>query len=97
MPQAGDRHTLLIKVMVNGDYIYTGSAWVQVADPDSANTDAKTLTTLYTLQRLWNKYTKLGKYIGQKKKKKKEKKSVSVDVNTAFAGYSAVMFYRILK
>ena len=33
-----------------GLYLYTGSAWVQVIDaPDSANTDAKTLTTTFTM------------------------------------------------
>ena len=32
-----------------GLYLYTGSAWVQVSDADSANVDAATLTTTFTM------------------------------------------------
>lgn len=49
-PIAGDQAYVINK----GDgewglYCYTGSSWVQVSDQDSANTDARTLTTAFTL------------------------------------------------
>ena len=69
-----------------GLYLYTGSAWVQVADSDSANTDAKTLTTSFTMP-VGGFGTSSTNSLGNISPGRRIL-SVSVDVNTAFAGYS---------
>jgi len=86
-PAAGDQAYVTNK----GDgewglYLYTGSAWVQVSDADSANVDAKTLTTTFTMP-VGGFGTSTTQNIGNISPGRKIQ-SVSVDVNTVFTGYS---------
>ncbi len=69
-----------------GLFLYTGSAWVQVSDEDSANTDAKTLTTTFTAP-IGGFGTSSTNVLGNISPGRRII-SVSVDVDTAFTGYS---------
>ena len=86
-PAAGDQAYVTNK----GDgewglYLYTGGAWVEISNADSATTDAKTLTTTFTMpvsgfgvsttQSMGN--ISPGRRII----------SVGIEVNTVFSGYS---------
>ena len=69
-----------------GLYLYTGSVWVEVSNADSATTDAKTLTTTFTMPAggFGNSLTNnLGNISPGRKIT-----TVSVEVHTAFTGYS---------
>lgn len=89
-PQTGDQAYVLNK----GDgewglYVYNGSSWVQVANADSATTDAKTMTTTFTMPAggFGNSTTNtLGNISAGRKILE-----VSVTVNTAFSGYSGAI------
>ena len=69
-----------------GLYLYTGSAWVKVSDQDSANVDAKTLTTTFTMP-AGGFGTSTTQNIGNISPGRKII-SVYVDVDTAFSSYS---------
>ena len=69
-----------------GLYLYTGSAWVQVSDADSANVDAKTLTTTFTMP-AGGFGTSTTQNLGNISAGRKIV-SVYVDVDTAFTSYS---------
>ena len=69
-----------------GLYLYTGSAWVQVSDADSANVDAKTLTTTFTMP-AGGFGTSTTQNLGNISAGRKIV-SVYVDVDTAFSSYS---------
>jgi len=86
-PAAGDQAYVTNK----GDgewglYLYTGSSWVEISNADSASTDAKTLTTTFTMpasgfgvsttQNMGN--ISPGRRII----------SVGIDINTVFSGYT---------
>jgi hypothetical protein len=67
-------------------YLYDGSAWVEISNQDSATVDAKTLSTSFTMPigGFGNSTTNnLGNISPGRKIQ-----SVSVDVTTAFTGYS---------
>lgn len=86
-PAAGDQAYVTNK----GDgewglYLYTGSAWVQVSDADSANVDAKTLTTTFTMP-AGGFGTSTTQNLGNISAGRKIV-SVYVDVETAFSSYS---------
>ena len=86
-PAAGDQAYVTNK----GDgewglYLYTGSAWVQVSDADSANVDAKTLTTTFTMP-AGGFGTSTTQNLGNISAGRKIV-SVYVDVETAYTGYS---------
>ena len=66
--------------------IYTGSAWVKVSDQDSANVDAKTITTTFTMP-AGGFGTSTTQNIGNISPGRKII-SVYVDVDTAFSSYS---------
>lgn len=86
-PAAGDQAYVTNK----GDgewglYLYTGSAWVEISNADSASTDARTLVTTFTMPAggFGNSTTQnLGNISAGRKIV-----SVYVDVETAFTGYS---------
>jgi len=69
-----------------GLYLYTGSAWVKVSDQDSANVDAKTITTTFTMP-AGGFGTSTTQNIGNISPGRKII-SVYVDVDTAFSSYS---------
>ncbi len=69
-----------------GLYLYTGSAWVQVSDADSANVDAKTLTTTFTMP-TGGFGTSTTQNLGNISAGRKIV-SVYIDVDTAFTGYT---------
>jgi len=69
-----------------GLYLYTGSTWVQVSDADSANVDAATLTTTFTMP-AGGFGTSTTQNLGNISPGRKIV-SVYVDVETAFTGYS---------
>ena len=69
-----------------GLYLYTGSAWVKVSDQDSANVDAKTLTTTFTMP-AGGFGTSTTQNIGNISPGRKII-SVYVDVDTAFSSYT---------
>ena len=69
-----------------GLFLYTGSAWVQVSDADSANVDAKTLTTTFTMP-VSGFGTSTSQNLGNISPGRKIQ-SVSVEVNTVFTGYT---------
>lgn len=86
-PQTGDQAYVLNK----GDgewglYVYNGSSWVQVANSDSATTDAKTLTTTFTMPAggFGNSTTNTLGNISPGRKIVE----VSIAVNTVFSGYT---------
>jgi len=86
-PAAGDQAYVTNK----GDgewglYLYTGSAWVQVSDADSANVDAKTLITTFTMP-VGGFGSSTTQNLGNISPGRKIQ-SVSVEVDTAFSGYS---------
>lgn len=89
-PQTGDQAYVLNK----GDgewglYVYNGSTWVQVANSDSATTDAKTMTTTFTMPAggFGNSTTNtLGNISAGRKILE-----VSVTVNTVFSGYTGAI------
>ena len=86
-PAAGDQPYVTNK----GDgewglYLYTGSTWVQVSDADSANVDAKTLTTTFTMP-AGGFGTSTTQNLGNISAGRKIV-SVYVDVETAYTGYS---------
>jgi hypothetical protein len=86
-PQTGDQaYVLNAGTGEWGLYVYNGSAWVQVANADSATTDAKTLITTFTMPAVGfgNSTTNLLGNISPGRKIT----SVSFDVHTAFSGYS---------
>jgi len=86
-PAAGDQ----VYVTNKGDgewglYLYTGSAWVEISNADSATVDAKTLTTTFTMPAggFGNSTTQnLGNISPGRKIL-----NVTVSVDTAFTGYS---------
>lgn len=69
-----------------GLYVYNGSAWVQVANSDSATTDAKTMVTTFTMPAVGfgNSTTNTLGNISPGRKIT----SVSFDVHTPFSGYT---------
>ena len=69
-----------------GLYLYTGSAWVEVSNEDSASVDAKTLTTTFTMP-IGGFGTSTTTNLGNISPGRKIQ-SISVEVHTAFAGYS---------
>ena len=69
-----------------GLYLYTGSAWVEVSNQDSATVDAKTLTTTFTMP-VGGFGTSTTQNLGNISPGRKIQ-SVSVDVNTTFTGHS---------
>ena len=87
VPAAGDQAYVTNK----GDgewglYLYTGSGWVEISNQDSAQVDAKTLTTTFTMPAggFGNSTTNnLGNISPGRKIL-----NVTVNVNTAFSGYS---------
>jgi hypothetical protein len=86
-PQTGDQAYVLNK----GDgewglYVYSGNSWVQVANADSATTDAKTMTTTFTMPSsgFGNSTTNTLGNISTGRKIVE----VSVEVNTVFSGFS---------
>ena len=86
-PQTGDQAYVLNAG--NGEwglYVYNGTSWVQVANSDSATTDAKTMITTFTMPAVGfgNSTTNLLGNISPGRKIT----SVSFDVHTAFSGYS---------
>lgn len=85
--QAGDQ--AYVTNAGNGEwglYLYDGSNWVEISNQDSATVDAKTLTTTFTMPAggFGNSTTNNLGNISQGRKIQ----SVSVDVHTAFSGYS---------
>ena len=86
-PAAGDQAYVTNK----GDgewglYLYTGSAWVEISNADSASTDAKTLTTTFTMPASGfgvSTTNNLGNISPGRRII-----SVGIEVNTAFSGYS---------
>ncbi len=86
-PLAGDQaYVLNAGTGEWGLYVYDGSDWVQVANADSATTDAKTLTTTFTMPAagFGNSTTNTLGNISPGRKIT----SVSFEVHTAFSGYS---------
>ena len=86
-PQIGDQaYVLNAGTGEWGLYVYNGSAWVQVANADSATTDAKTMITTFTMPAVGfgNSTTNTLGNISPGRKIT----SVSFDVHTAFSGYS---------
>lgn len=86
-PAAGDQAYVTNK----GDgewglYLYTGSAWVQVSDADSANVDAKTITVNFEMP-VGGFGTSTTTNMGNISPGRKIQ-SVSVEVHTAFSGHS---------
>ena len=86
-PQTGDQAYVLNAG--NGEwglYVYNGSAWVQVANSDSATTDAKTMTTTFTMPAagFGNSTTNTLGNISPGRKIT----SVSFEIHTAFSGYT---------
>jgi hypothetical protein len=86
-PQTGDQAYVLNAG--NGEwglYVYNGTSWVQVANADSATTDAKTMITTFTMPAVGfgNSTTNVLGNISPGRKIT----SVSFDVHTAFSGYS---------
>lgn len=86
-PQTGDQAYVLNK----GDgewglYVYNGTTWVQVSNSDSATTDAKTLTTTFTMPAggFGNSTTNTLGNISPGRKLVE----VSISVNTVFSGYT---------
>ena len=86
IPAAGDQAYVANK----GDgewglYLYTGSAWTLISNADSASTDAKTLTTTFTMPvgGFGNSSTTTLGNISPGRKIT----TVSVEVDTAFSGY----------
>jgi hypothetical protein len=87
VPAAGDQAYVTNK----GDgewglYLYTGSAWVEISNQDSAQVDAKTLSTTFTMPAggFGNSTTNnLGNISPGRKIL-----NVTVNVDTAFSGYS---------
>ena len=69
-----------------GLYLYTGSAWVEVSNQDSATVDAKTLTTTFTMP-VGGFGTSTTQNLGNISPGRKIQ-SISVEVNTVFAGHS---------
>ena len=69
-----------------GLYLYTGSAWVEVSNQDSATVDAKTLTTTFTMP-VGGFGTSTTQNLGNISPGRKIQ-SVSVEVNTTFTGHS---------
>ena len=69
-----------------GLFLYDGSGWVEISNQDSATVDAKTLTTTFTMPSggFGNSLTNNLGNISQGRKIT----TVSVQVHTAFAGYS---------
>lgn len=69
-----------------GMYVYSGSAWVMTSNEDSATTDAKTLTTTFTMPAggFGTATTQLMGNVSPGRRLL----NVSVDVTTAFTGYS---------
>ena len=69
-----------------GLFLYTGASWVEISNQDSATVDAKTLTTTFTMPAggFGNSTTNNLGNISQGRKIT----SVSVEVHTAFSGYS---------
>lgn len=67
-------------------YLYTGGSWVEISNQDSATVDAKTLTTTFTMPAggFGNSSTNNLGNISQGRKIT----AVSVEVHTAFSGYS---------
>lgn len=87
LPAAGDQCYVTNK----GDgewglYLYTGSAWVEISNQDSATVDAKTLTTTFTMP-VSAFGTSTTQNLGNISPGRKIL-SVSVEVETAFSGYS---------
>jgi len=86
-PQIGDQaYVLNAGTGEWGLYVYNGSAWVQVANADSATTDAKTMITTFTMPAVGfgNSTTNTLGNISPGRKIT----SVSFDVHSAFSGYS---------
>lgn len=86
-PQTGDQAYVLNAG--NGEwglYVYNGSAWVQVANSDSATTDAKTMTTTFNMPVVGfgNSTTNTLGNISPGRKIT----SVSFEVHTPFSGYT---------
>ena len=69
-----------------GLYLYTGSAWVEVSNQDSATVDAKTLSVNFTMP-VGGFGTSTTTNLGNISPGRKIQ-SISVEVHTAFAGYS---------
>jgi hypothetical protein len=69
-----------------GLYLYTGSAWVEVSNQDSATVDAKTLVTTFTMP-VGGFGTSTTQNLGNISPGRKIQ-SVSVEVNTTFTGHS---------
>jgi len=69
-----------------GLYLYTGSAWVEVSNQDSATVDAKTLTVNFVMP-IGGFGTSTTSNMGNISPGRKIQ-SVSVDVHTAFTGHS---------
>jgi len=69
-----------------GLYLYTGSAWVEVSNQDSATVDARTLTTTFTMP-VGGFGTSTTQTLGNISPGRKIQ-SVSVKVNTTFTGHS---------
>ena len=69
-----------------GLFLYTGASWVEISNQDSATVDAKTLTTTFTMPAggFGNSSTNNLGNISQGRKIT----AVSVEVHTAFSGYS---------
>ena len=69
-----------------GLYLYTGSAWVEISNQDSATVDAKTLTTTFTMPAAGfgtSTTTNMGNISPGRKIT-----SVSVDIEDPFTGYT---------
>ena len=86
-PQTGDQAYVLNAG--NGEwglYVYNGTSWVQVANADSATTDAKTMTTVFTMPAagFGNSTTNTLGNISPGRKII----SVSFEVHSAFSGYT---------
>jgi len=69
-----------------GLYLYTGSAWVEVSNQDSATVDAKTLSVNFTMP-IGGFGTSTTTNLGNISPGRKIQ-SISVEVHTAFAGHS---------
>ena len=69
-----------------GLYLYTGSAWVEVSNQDSATVDAKTLSVNFTMP-VGGFGTSTTTNLGNISPGRKIQ-SISVEVHTAFAGHS---------
>ncbi len=86
-PAAGDQAYVINK----GDgewglYLYTGSAWVEISNQDSATVDAKTLTTTFTMPAT-GFGTSTTQNLGNISPGRKIT-SVSVDIEDPFTGYT---------